>query len=317
MLLRLRAYELLYRTDPVVRAARRALRGVRPDRILANDIESLPIALDLAPGRSVHGDLHEYYPGLHDDNPRWVRLRKPYLEWLVRRYAPRAASLTTVGAEVAEAYRSFGLHVGVVTNSPAFVPMEPSPVATPIRIIHPGASLRSRRLEQMMQAVAESSADVSLTMYLAGNDPAYVRELRTLAASLGNRVRVEDAVPHDDLLPLINAHDVGIHVLPPTVTNNALALPNKFFDYVQARVGVIVGPTPAMASLVREHGFGAVAAGFEKDDIRAVVDTLTPNTVAAWKQAASGAARALSAETQLPVWAEAVDALVGAGADQA
>ncbi|WP_022888311.1 glycosyl transferase [Agromyces italicus] len=309
MLLRLRAYRLLYWTDPTVRAARKALRSERPDRVLANDIETLPLALTLAPGPSVHADLHEFYPGLHDDNPHWVRWRKPYLEWLIRRYAPQAASLTTVGSTVADAYRPFDLEADVVTNSPAFAPVEPSQVHTPISIIHPGASLRSRRLENMLRGVAASSADVSLTMYLAPNDPAYVAELRRLAATLGDRVRVEDAVPHDELLGLISAHDVGIHVLPPTVTNNALALPNKFFDYVQARVGIIVGPTPAMSGLVREHSLGAVTDGFEVDDIRRVVDELTPETVARWKASVDAAARSLSAESQLPVWDRAVGSL--------
>jgi glycosyltransferase involved in cell wall biosynthesis len=312
-MLRLRAYRLLYWTDPNVRAGRRALRRERPDRILANDIESLPLALTLAPGSSVHADLHEFYPGLHDDNPRWVRLRQPYLEWLIRRFAPRAASLTTIGSGVADAYRPFGLDIDVVTNSPAFVAIEPTTVGVPIRIIHPGASLRSRRLETMLRAVAESSADVSLTMYLAANDPPYVDELRRLADALGDRVRVKDAVAHAQLLPLINAHDVGIHVLPPTVTNNALALPNKFFDYVQARVGIIVGPTPAMSGLVREHGLGAVTDGYDTDDIRRVIDELTPERVMQWKSSADAAARALSAEGQLPVWLQAVEALRSAG----
>ena len=277
--------------------------------VLANDIETLPLALMLAPGQSVHADLHEFYPGLHDDNPHWVRLRKPYLEWLIRRFAPAAASITTVGSTVAEAYRPFGLEADVVTNSPAFATIEPTPVHTPISIIHPGASLRSRRLENMLHAVAASSADVTLTMYLAPNDPAYVAELRGLARTLGERVRVEDAVPHDELLGLINSHDVGIHVLPPTVTNNALALPNKFFDYVQARVGIIVGPTPAMSGLVQEHSLGAVTEGFDVDDIRRVVDGLSPETVVQWKASVAAAARSLSAEAQLPVWDRAIAAL--------
>ncbi|PTU57312.1 glycosyltransferase [Sphaerisporangium cinnabarinum] len=309
VLLRLHAYRLLYWSQPAVRSARRALRRERPDRVLANDIDALPLALGLAPGSSVHGDLHEFYPGMHDDNPRWVRLRKPYLEWLVRRYASRAHSLTTVGESVAEAYEPLGLRPDVVTNSPAYVRTAPTPVGSPVRIVHPGASLRGRRLENMMTAVATSTADVRLTLYLTGNDPAYVEELRALARRLGERVQVADAVPHDELLDVINAHDVGIHVLPPTVTNNALALPNKFFDYVQARVGVVVGPTPAMARLVREHGLGAVAEGFDVDAIRAVVDALTPEAVAGWKRAADEAAELLSAEAQLPVWVRAVAAL--------
>ncbi len=312
LLLRLHAYRLLYWTDPAVRGARRALRGERPARVLANDVEMVPLALSIAPAQSVHADLHEFYPGLHDDNPRWVRLRKPYFEWLIRRYATKAASVTTVGSAVAQAYLPFGIRAEVVTNSPAYQELAATPVNAPIRLIHPGAALRSRRIENMMRAAATSTADITLALYLAPNDPGYVAELRALAAELGERVEVHDAVPHAELLALINAHDVGIHVLPPTVTNNALALPNKFFDFVQARVGVVVGPTPGMAELVDAHGFGAQTPGFDEDDIRAVLDGLSPAVVAEWKKNAEQAARALSAEHQLPVWRAAVEALAPA-----
>lgn len=308
-LLRLRWYRMLYWTTPMVSSARRALRAERPDRILANDIDMVPLALRLAPGPSVHADLHEYYPGLHDDNPRWVRLRKPYLEWLIRRYATRVGSVSTVGSAVADAYVPFGIHANVVTNSPAYRDMSPSSSTGPIRLIHAGAALRSRRIEAMMRAASETSTDVTLDVYLAANDPSYVAELRALAAELGDRVHVHDAVPHDELLDTINRYDIGIHVLPPTVTNNALALPNKFFDFVQARVGVIVGPTPGMAELVASHGFGAATTGFDEADIRAVLDALTPEVVDVWKAAAHRSARELSAESQLPLWTAAVEAL--------
>ena len=123
---------------------------------------------------------------------------------------------------------------------------------------------------------------------------------------------VHDPVPQGELLDLINRHDVGVHVLPPTVTNNALALPNKFFDYVQARVGVIVGSTPGMAELVDRYGLGAVADGFDEADIRHVLDGITSESVGEWKLAADRAAEELAAERQFPVWTAAVDALTPA-----
>jgi hypothetical protein len=309
LLLRLRLYRALYWSSPMVRAARRALRGERPARVLANDIEMVPLALSLAPGASVHADLHEFYPGLHDDNPRWVRLRQPYYEWLIRRYATRVGSVTTVGPAVANAYVPLGIDAAVVTNSPAYLDLAATPVHSPIRLVHAGAALRGRRIEAMMRAAASTRADVTLAVYLTPNDPAYVTELRTLAADLGERVSVHEPVPHDELLNVINTYDIGIHVLPPTVTNNALALPNKFFDFVQARVGVIVGPTPGMADLVARHGFGTASEGFREVDIRRSLDTLTTDMAWEWKVAASHAASELSAESQLPTWVAAIEAL--------
>jgi hypothetical protein len=95
---------------------------------------------------------------------------------------------------------------------------------------------------------------------------------------------------------------VSIVFLPPTNFNLANALPNKFFEAVQARLGVIVGPSPAMVSLVREYGFGTVTEDFTTDALTATLKSLTPELVSGWKQAAHEAAHALSAEQQVKLW---------------
>lgn len=313
LLLRMRAYRLLYWSDPRVRAARRALRGVTVNRVLANDIDTIALALRMAPGASVHSDLHEFFPGLHDDNSRWVRYRRPYYLWLLRRYVSRAASVSTVGEGVADAYRSLGIEASVVTNSPAYREGEPGPVLMPIRLVHAGGAMAGRRIETMMRAAAASRTELTFTLYLTPNDPAYLTRLRELAAQLGPRIIVADPVEQAELLDVLATYDVGVHLMPPTVTNQALALPNKLFDFVQARLGIVVGPTEGMARLVEEHGLGAVTEGFDEQDLTAVLDDLTVEDVARWKAHSNSASRALSAESQLPVWAAAVDRLRSAG----
>jgi hypothetical protein len=309
VLLRLRLYRLMYWSDPLTRATRRALRRAAPGRVLANDIYTVPLALRLSSPASVHADLHEYYPGLHDDVANWRRLRQPYLTWLVERYGPSAATATTVGDEIADRYAGHGIRAEVVVNAPETKPFTPREVGNSIRVVHAGAALPTRRIENMMRAAAETSADIELSVFLTPNTPAYVAKLEALAEDLGPKVRMLPPVAHRDLLPTLNTFDVGIHVLPPTVTNQALALPNKFFDFVQARLGIIVGPTSGMSRLVHEHELGAVTEGFEVADIKAVFDSLTPSTVARWKTRSDAAAVTLSSAAQLPIWARAVDGL--------
>lgn len=309
VLLRTRLYALLQATSPQYRRAKRLLRDVEADLVLANDIDAAPLAFTVVSADRVHVDLHEYFPGLHDDNPLWRRLRTPYNAWLVRRFASRAASSTTVGAEIAEKYRQLGLDPGVVTNASRFHELPVTPTSTPIRLVHSGAALQGRHLETMIEAVALAEADVELTLYLMPNDVDYIERLRARAAEIGPRVRIEPPVAHDRLVETLAGHDVGIHILPATSTNHRLALPNKFFDFVQARLGLIVGPTPAMASLTREHGFGAVSDGFDPKDVALVIDALTPQQVTAWKRAADSAAKELSAEGQISGWIDPIAAL--------
>lgn len=309
VLLRLRAYRLIHETSPHLRAARRILAGTDADVVLANDIDAAPLAYDLVPPERVHVDLHEFFPGLHDDNPIWARLRSPYNAWLVRTFAARARSTTTVAEEIADRYRELGLSPGVVTNASRYRDLPVRPVSSPLRLVHSGVALRGRHLETMMEAVALTSADVELTLHLMPNDREYIESLRARAQEIGPRVRVLDPVPHTQLVDTLATHDVGIHILPATSTNHRLALPNKFFDFVQARLGVVVGPTPAMAGAVRRYDFGAVSTGFAAEDVAAVLDTLTPETVAVWKTNADRAAHDLSAERQVRGWTDAIDAI--------
>ncbi|WEK62704.1 MAG: glycosyltransferase family 1 protein [Candidatus Microbacterium colombiense] len=306
VLFRLRAYGLAHRTSPLQRAARKALRGVSADVVLANDIDAAPLAYDIVEPGKIHVDLHEFFPGLHDDNPKWAAYRGPYNGWLVRRFAGPAASTTTVASEIADRYRAYGLDSRVVTNASSYQERDVRPVGSPIRLVHTGAALAGRHLETMIEGVALSDADVELTLHLMPNDPAYIERLRARAAVLPN-VHVLDAVPHHELVDTLAQHDVGIHILPATSTNHRLALPNKFFDFVQARLGVIVGPTPAMAGMTERLGFGAVTAGFEPHDVAAVIDALTAEKVAAWKEASAAAAGDVSAEHQVGTWVDAID----------
>ncbi|WP_336645107.1 glycosyltransferase family 1 protein [Microbacterium sp. USHLN186] len=308
VLLRLRAYGVLHTTTPLLRAARRALRDVAADVVLANDIDAAPLAYDVVSPSRVHVDLHEFFPGLHDDNPAWARLRGPYNGWQVRRFAGPAASTTTVAPEIASGYHRYGIRPEVVTNASPFQDRSPSPVASPIRIVHTGAALAGRHLETMIEGVALTTSNVVFTLYLMPNDRAYIERLRARVQSLPN-VRIHDAVPHSQLASTLAQHDVGMHILPATSTNHRLALPNKFFDFVQARLGVIVGPTAAMANLTNEHGLGAVTEGFTPRDVADVLDRLTPEAVSRWKAAADVAAAELCSEHQVHGWVDAIDRL--------
>ncbi|GAA2894097.1 glycosyltransferase family 1 protein [Microbacterium esteraromaticum] len=307
-LLRLRAYRLIHVTSPLFRGARRALRGVRADIVLANDIDAAPLAYEIVSPDRVHVDLHEYFPGLHDDNRRWAALRAPFNSWQVREFAAPAASTTTVAPEIAERYRDLGLQPQVVTNASPYQERPVRPVGSPIRLVHSGAALAGRHLDTMIDGVRGSRADIEFTMHLMPNDPGYIQQLRERASDSPN-IRILDPVPHSQLSDALAQHDIGIHILPATSTNHRLALPNKFFDFVQARLGVIVGPTAAMAGMTRTHGFGAVTAGFSAQDLTDVLDSLDPTTVMTWKNAAAAAAAELSSEHQVGIWVTSIAAI--------
>lgn len=301
-----RAYWTLWSVAWVKKHLRRRAWSI----VLANDVEAVPLALWLKPDKGVHADLHEYSPLLHEDWEGWRERITPYVEWLCSRYVARASSWTTVSGGLAREYeRNFGFTAELVTNAAPYQDAEPSPVGDTIRLVHSGAALQDRRLHDLIAAVAASSGPITLDLYLTPNQPTYVDELRSAAEASAGRVRVHDPVPYNQLADTLRDYDMGVHVLAPTNFNNRWALPNKLFDYVQARLGVVVGPSPEMAEYVERYELGAVTDGFEPDAVTRTLDALTSAQVESWKAAASRSARELSAESQVEIWRAAISKL--------
>jgi len=120
-------------------------------------------------------------------------------------------------------------------------------------------------------------------------------------------------VPYRDLIRTLNGYDLGLSIFPPTTFNLAWCLPNKFFDFVQARLGVIVGPSPEMVRFVEEYGIGLVLPDFEPSSLAAALESLTAERVAAWKAASAAHAAALSSESQAGIWEELITRVLSGG----
>lgn len=301
-LITLHLYRAAYWAISAVRWARAVLAGHEFDVIIANDVETVPVALGLKPRYGVLADLHEYSPRLHDDNAAWARRISPWFDWVVRRYVTRARAWTTVSEGIIREYeRNFGFQAALVTNAAPYHELVPTANSGPIRLVHSGACLRNRHLDVMIEAVLTADADVTLDLYLTPNDPPYLEELRN-QAERSDRIVVHEPVPYANLIPLLNQYDLGVHLLPPVNFNNTWALPNKIFDFLQARLGVLIGPSPEMAAYVTRYGFGTVIDGFTTEDARAAIEGITRENVDSFKQQAHAHAYELAGERQAEVW---------------
>lgn len=308
-LLAIRAYQTMYDAMPVTRYLRERLEVGGHDIILANDVDTVPLAVTLYPRKGVHADLHEYSSRQLEERRAWRLVVAPFIRWMVRRWVTRADSVTTVGAGIAAEYaREFGVQAGVVMNAPHHRPdLAPVPVSDPPRLVHAGNGVATR-LEVMLQAMDLVTSGATLDLYLIDQGDGYVPGLRRRYAD-HPAIRIHDPVGTDEVVPTLNGYDVGVYSLPPVSFNFRWALPNKFFDFVQARLALLVGPSPEMAALVREHQLGTVADDFTPVAFAAAVNALTTEQITAAKQAADVAAGVLCAEEQVAGWAEPIAAL--------
>ncbi|MCU0224608.1 MAG: glycosyltransferase family 1 protein [Acidobacteria bacterium] len=281
---------------------RTRLAGIEADVVVANDIDALPVALALFPGARVLFDAHEYAPLEFEDRLFFRVFQQRLRAWQCRTFIPRAAAMTTVCESIAEAYeRDTGMRAEIVLNAPDYEPLPPTDTSArggppgSIRLVHHGAAIRSRRIEAMIRTLRLLDPRFTLDLYLTGGDTAYFDELRREAGG-DERVRFNDPVPMRELPRVLNAYDVGLFLLEPTNFNYRFALPNKLFEFVQARLAVAIGPSPEMARVVRGHQLGIVADDFRPETMANALGALDAGAVMRFKRAADAAARALSAD---------------------
>ena len=93
-------------------------------------------------------------------------------------------------------------------------------------------------------------------------------------------------------------YDVGFYFLVPVGFNTTYNLPNKFFEFIHAGLGVVIGPSPEMASLSREFGVGIVSDEFTVQSMIQTLKTKTINDLNLIKENSINIALQLSWETE-------------------
>lgn len=292
-------YGAAYWFDSKVRSWKRTLDGLGPiDAMVVNDLAALPLARALA-GSAVVFDAHEHWTS---ESASWSRRQRISMrgahEWIVDRHAAHAAGIMTVSAGIAEDYRArIGRSPALVTNAPFFRQLVPTPVAEPIRLLHVGIADPRRRLEDTIEAV-RSLDDRFVLDIVVRPHPSHVAYHRSLVALAQDepRIRMLPPVPNDQLIAFANGYDIGVFLLPAKFPNQVHVLPNKFFDYIQARLAVAIGPSPEMAALVERWDCGVVADSFAPQSLATALHSLTISEVARMKVNADRAAAVLTAD---------------------
>lgn len=271
------------------------------DLIFVEDLNLLPLAFRkyASNGRSkIIFDAREYYPRQNEERRLFRWLERPIRTQLCREYLPRCDFLMTVSPGLARAYKQeFGVNMEVIRSTPVYYPAELKPTnGDQIRMVHHGGANRNRGLENLIEIVRRLDDRFTLDLYLVGNPP-YIEELRAQASDCP-RIRFCKPVLFDQILPMLNQYDIGFYYLEPTGFNVTYNLPNKFFEFLQARLAIAIGPSPDMADLVQHYQCGFVAPEFSIDAMVRTLQMLTPEMIDAAKRQSDLAAQELCWERE-------------------
>lgn len=252
------------------------------DLIVANDAETWPMAIELKkshPQAKVIFDAHEQYAKEFSDMLLWKWFHKRFVSYVCRIYIPKADEFITVCDGIAQDYtKDYGVEAHLILNTPDYEGnLSPSPYKERIQIIHHGIANRSRKIEKMIYMMDHLQDRFELKLMLMASDPAYLEELKLLAK--GKAVEFLDPVPTTEISAFINRFDLGLFILEPVNFNYANALPNKFFEFIQARLAIAIGPSPEMKKILLAEGNGVVTQTFEEREMAEVLNSLSNESI--------------------------------------
>jgi len=248
-------------------------------------------------------DAHEYSPRHFENSTMWRTFFQPFYIHLCKKYIPQTDAMLTVGKGLANEYhKNFGKLPTIITNATRYFEIESTiPEPNKIKIVHHGIANHSRRLDLLIEMMKHLDNRFTLDLILMTSDFAsgstrnYIENLKA-EFQKDSRIKVLPAVKSSEVVPTINKYDIGIFLLPPVNFNYENTLPNKLFDFIQARLAIAIGPTPEMAEIVNRYDIGVVSATFDPKDLATELSKITPERLQQFKANASLAAREQCAE---------------------
>ncbi len=170
-------------------------------------------------------------------------------------------------------------------------------------IIYQGALNLGRGLELMIETMQYLEDSVFI---MAGCGD-IEKELQKLVSEKGlqDKVRFRGRLSPDKLFELTCSADLGISLEEDRGLNYRYALPNKIFDYIQARVPVLCSDLPEMARIVRTYGVGIATEEKEPEKLAGIIRyILKERAGGAWREGLDRAAADLCWENESRIYSE-------------
>ncbi len=315
-LLAARQFEQYYWTNPVVVDAQSKIDSNNYELIVANDIDTLPLALKLGADRRVPVlfDAHEFSPAEFEESLSFRLFVKPYKHYLCSQYIPKVGGMLTVSPGLASRYASdYKAQPEVVYNAPVFHPRHEKSMQVPgseqIKLVHHGASDPARRIDCMVEGVILAGSKFSFDLYLVPTNQKYMEKLKKYAEEC-DRIRIHPPVPTAQIVSTISQYDIGMFVYPASSFNQRYCLPNKFFDFIQARLPVLIAPLPDLENLTKAYDIGWIAPACSSEAIAETLTQIKIDSVKAMAKSLDVAAEELSFDRSEEVLLRSVERLL-------
>ncbi|MBP2639678.1 MAG: capsular polysaccharide biosynthesis protein [Firmicutes bacterium] len=236
------------------------IKRIKPDIIHANDFDTLPsafLAAKKTKSKLVY-DSHEIF--CENINIQKKPVRKCISKILERMLVKKVDAMISVSNAAANYFaNTYEIKLPtVITNCPYSV--EPTKLETKVKhftAIYSGIMIEDRGYEEYVKSAAYLEHGIKLA--LLGYGP-ILDKLKAISSedNLDNRVSFEKPVEIAEIVPAISKFHVGIVVTKPLNINFLYTVSNKLFEYVQARIPVIMSNIPEHRYLNEKYKFGLI-----------------------------------------------------------
>jgi hypothetical protein len=306
-------FDIVYKTEFV--KLKNYVEEKKPVVIIVHETEMLPLVFKIKEKTALDFKIifnaHEYHP-LEFDTPKFIRNDKVVFDRLYKNYVTKVDLLVNVCDSIAkQCVIDYNKESIVVPNAALYnadVLVKPAN-ANNIKLIHHGGSIAARKLEVMIEMMDYLPENYTLDFMLVANDPVYYDYLKGLAKK-NIRIKFLPVVPFNEIIGFINQYDIGLFILAPTSFNYEVALPNKLYEFVQARLSIAVSPNIEMKNFVIQNKIGVVAKDFSAAEMAKAILELSLEQICAFKQNSANVAQEVSAEKYGAIYLQAIQRLL-------
>ena len=291
------------------------LKNSEPNVIICHGLGFLQLCTELkfkAEKAVLVLNAHEYYPAEFEDKPEWKETGEKYLR-VLNSCAFEIDLMFAVNETIGQRYKNeFAISFVEIVNAPDYEEqLNPVKTGSIIKIVHHGVALANRKIELMIEAVLKSTITCELHLILMPTERAYFEGLKIKYGS-EKRIIFSNPVEVKQISKYLNQFDIGLFYLEPVNYNWKHALPNKLFEFVQARLAVIVSPNPEMKKMVEKYNLGWVTNDFTSESLINTIDAVSNQKINEFKNNSDKSAQELSSIKTKQLMLESVNRLCAA-----
>jgi len=257
----------------------------KADILFSNDLDTLPANYLVSRIRHlllIH-DCHEYFRGVPELKGRGIvaGIWKFLEDWIF----PKIKTVIAVNSSIAGIYhKEYGNDIKVIRNVPVTKLINDPKKKSDLGIqedqkiiLYQGAVNVDRGLEEVIQAMRFVKSQAVFMIIGTGDVIEKLKQLVT-DLNLSDKVIFTGQIPFQYLLSYSLMADIGLSIEKDVSLNYHYCLPNKFLDYIQAGVPVLISPMPEMQTIVEKYNIGEIISSHEPEYLAVKFDEMMENT---------------------------------------